>query len=151
GGAFMAATALIFLAVPTALARVYATDPVVVATAASLIPLAGVFQVFDGLQVVATGVLRGVGDTRAPLVINVFGFLLVGMPISVYLGLYAGGGPRGLWWGIVVGLAAVALILALRVRRRLRGELSRLVMDDALPSPAAAALARPIEVLEGEM
>ena len=51
-----------------------------------LLPIAGVFQVFDGLQVVSIGVLRGVGDTRAPVVLNVLGFWLLGLPVSVWLG-----------------------------------------------------------------
>ncbi len=69
GGGFMAATAGVFLGMPGALARIYTTDPAVLALAVSLIPIAGVFQVFDGLQVVCVGILRGLGDTRAPMVV----------------------------------------------------------------------------------
>ena len=71
----------------------------VVTVAVSLIPIAGVFQVFDGLQVVAAGVLRGAGDTRAALIANLLGFWLVGTPVSLLLGFTAGLGVVGLWWG----------------------------------------------------
>jgi multidrug resistance protein, MATE family len=100
----------------------------VLALAVSLIPVAGVFQIFDGLQVVSIGVLRGIGDTRAPMVANVLGFWMIGMPISLLLAFRLGRGPVGLWWGLVVGLAAVAFFLLARIRRRFGGELKRLVL-----------------------
>ncbi len=129
GIGFMVATAIAFVLIPAGLARVYSTDVAVVALAASLIPLAGLFQVFDGTQAVAVGILRGAGDTRWPMMINVLGFWLVGVPISVWLGFYAGYGPIGLWWGFVAGLAAVALLLLWRVRNRFRSTIERLVID----------------------
>lgn len=129
GVGFMVSTAVAFLLAPGALARIYSTDPVVIALAASLIPLAGLFQVFDGTQAVAVGILRGAGDTRWPMVINVAGFWAVGLPISVWLGFHAGYGPMGLWWGFVAGLAAVALLLLWRVRNRFRRTIERLIID----------------------
>jgi MATE family multidrug resistance protein len=63
------------------------------------------------------------------MVINLVGFWLVGLPISAWLGLRTGLGPRGLWWGLVVGLAAVALILLARVRSRLAGQVARVAID----------------------
>ena len=128
GATFMASTAVVFLAAPGLLARMYSDEPAVIAVAAALIPLAGIFQVFDGLQVVGSATLRGVGDTCALLLANVLGFWLFGMPISVVLGFTLGRGPVGLWWGLVGGLAAVALFLLARVRHRLGGELRRLVL-----------------------
>ncbi|HJU90022.1 MAG TPA: MATE family efflux transporter [Gemmatimonadaceae bacterium] len=130
GGAFMLITAALMLWIPDGFAALYTTQTAVAAIAATLIPLAGVFQVFDGLQVVAIGVLRGVGDTRAPLIINILGFWLIGLPVSLYLGFVAQRGPEGLWWGLVVGLAVVAVILLVRVRSRLARDLRRLVIDD---------------------
>ena len=110
-------------------ARVHG-DATVIALAATLIPIAGVFQVFDGIQAVAAGVLRGIGDTHAPAIINVVGFWLIGLPVSWVLAFRLGGGAVGLWWGIVVGLAAVALILLARVRVRLGRSLRRVVIDE---------------------
>jgi MATE family multidrug resistance protein len=130
GVGFMAASALVMLTVPGLLASLYTTDAGVAALAASLIPIAGVFQVFDGIQVVSIGILRGVADTRAPMVINVLGFWLVGLPVSAALGFGAGGGPRGLWWGLTVGLMVVGLVLIWRVRQKFSGEAVRRVVID---------------------
>jgi len=130
GAGFMACTALLFLALPRALAGVYTSDVQVVALAAALIPIAGVFQIFDGVQVVSSGVLRGLGDTRAPMVINVLGFWLVGMPVSLGLAFPLELGPRGLWWGLVAGLAAVAVLLLARIARRLSRPMARVVVDE---------------------
>jgi MATE family multidrug resistance protein len=133
GTGFMGLSAPSFLLVPGALARLYTTDAAVVALAGALIPIAGVFQVADGLQAVSAGVLRGAGDTRAPLVLNLLGFWLLGTPVSLYLAFRTSAGPRGLWWGLVVGLAAVAVLLLARMRGRLRGTPRRVVIDDAGP------------------
>jgi MATE family multidrug resistance protein len=129
GVGFMAVSALVMLAVPHALARVYTTDPAVAALAATLIPIAGMFQVFDGTQVVAIGILRGAADTRAPMLVNILGYWLVGLPVSAGLGIQLEGGPRGLWWGLTVGLMLVSVVLVLRVRRRLAGSVTRVVID----------------------
>ena len=129
GACFMALSACVLLAFPIVFARAYTSVPGVIAVAAALIPIAGVFQVFDGLQVVAAGVLRGAGDTRASLVANMLGFWLVGMPVSLWLGFKAGLGVVGLWWGFVAGLAAVALFLVGRVRVLLARPIARLEVD----------------------
>jgi MATE family multidrug resistance protein len=101
----------------------------VLAIASVLIPIAGVFQIFDGAQAVGAGVLRGIGDTTAPLVAMVTGYWLLGLPVSAYLGFRTSLGPRGLWWGFVVSLAVVALVLLLRVRVLFRRELQRVVIE----------------------
>lgn len=123
--AVMAATATIFLAWPGQLASAFSTQGEVVAVAAVLIPVAGMFQLFDGLQVVCTGVLRGVADTLRPMIYNVLGFWLFGMPISLWFGFQRGAGPVGLWWGLAAGLGAVAVMLMWRMWKRLQGPLAR--------------------------
>ena len=130
GTAFMCLSGLVFHFFPQALARTYTRDAAVIGLAATLIPIAGVFQVFDGIQAVAAGVLRGIGDTHAPAIINVVGFWLIGLPVSWLLAFRYGGGAIGLWWGIVVGLAAVAIILLVRVRVRLGRSMRRVIIDD---------------------
>jgi MATE family multidrug resistance protein len=130
GVGFMAASAVAMRAAPGWLARLYSDQAEAVAVAAMLIPIAGVFQVFDGTQAVTAGVLRGIGDTRAPLVVNVLGFWLIGMPVSLWLGFRTELGARGLWWGLVAGLAAVALFLLARTRTRLARPLARVLVDD---------------------
>ncbi len=129
GVGFMAAMAVLFLSVPRPLAELYSGDAAVVEVAASLVPLAGLFQVFDGTQVVASGILRGTGDTRLPMFIHLMGFWAVGVPLSVGLGFWAGLGPRGLWWGLVGGLGAVDLFLAARVVVRLARPLERIRLE----------------------
>jgi MATE family multidrug resistance protein len=151
GGGFMVVSALVLLVAPRLLARAYTSASDVSAIAAALIPLAGLFQVFDGLQVVSIGILRGVGDTRTPMIVNVLGFWLIGLPVSLWLAFRAGGGPEGLWWGLVVGLAAVATFLTLRVRARLGGTLRRLAMEDPVRSGDHhdGAIAEPVAMKEG--
>ncbi|HET9066839.1 MAG TPA: MATE family efflux transporter [Gemmatimonadales bacterium] len=116
GAGFMFCTAGVLLLLPRFLASLYSTDPAVVAFAAALLPIAGIFQVFDGLQVVSAGILRGLGDTAAPMLINLVGFAGVGISASILLAFKTSLGPVGLWWGLVLGLSSVALILLLRVR-----------------------------------
>jgi len=133
GGVFMMFTAVVLIVAPTLLASAYTNDPAVLLIAISLIPLAGLFQVFDGIQVVAAGVLRGVGDTRAPMFINLVGFWAFGLPIGLWLSFGRGLGPRGLWFGLVAGLAAVAVLLLVRVHVRMGGDLQRVIVDEHPP------------------
>lgn len=129
GGGFMLGAAALFLVAPRVLARSYTQDPAVIELATRLIPLAGLFQVFDGLQAVGAGVLRGAGDTRAPMVINLMGFWLIGLSTSLLLAYVAGWGAIGLWWGFVAGLAVVATLLVLRSRAKLSREVRRTLVD----------------------
>ena len=129
GVAFMTLTAVLFLSFPEFFARVYSGEAPVVALAVTLIPLAGIFQVFDGLQVVSSGILRGIGDTRTPMLLNLLGFWCIGMPVGLWLGFRTPLGPVGLWWGLVLGLASVSLLLLTRVRNRMGQALFRIVID----------------------
>jgi MATE family, multidrug efflux pump len=139
GVAFMATSAVSMLALPGFFARLYTSEAEVAMVAATLIPVAGVFQVFDGLQVVSIGILRGTGDTRTPMLVNLLGFWLMGLPVSWLFGLRLAGGPAGVWWGLTLGLVVVAVVLVLRVRRRLARDVQRLVID--APSPEAEGMA----------
>lgn len=129
GGVFMALAGILFFAAPGDLARLYTEQSAILALASSLIPIAGFFQIFDGLQIVAAGILRGLGDTRGPLVINLLGFWLIGLPVSVFLAFPAGAGPTGIWWGFVAGLGSVAVFLLARVHFRLRQAMPRIFVD----------------------
>lgn len=126
---FMGTTALIFLLVPGPLARAYSSDAPVLAVALTLIPLAGVFQIFDGIQVTSIGILRGLGDTRTPMIAAIGGYWLLGLPVSLWLGFTLKQGPAGLWWGLVLGLAIVAIFLLFRVRWKVHQPLHRLQID----------------------
>jgi MATE family multidrug resistance protein len=133
GAGFMALMAALLIGAPGLLSRAYTSDPAVLALAVLLMPIAGVFQVFDGLQVVSIGLLRGLGDTRVP-VVNMVGFWCIGMPVSLTLGFVLGYGAVGLWWGFVVGLVIVATFLIMRVRQREQQDFARVVIDEHRPS-----------------
>jgi len=128
--AFMSFTAIMFLTVPTPLARIFSNDPTVIVATAALLPIAGVFQIFDGLQVAAAGALRGIGDTRVPMLMNLVGFWGIGLPACVILGFRSDLGPRGVWLGLALGIGVVSVFLMYRIRRRFGRELRRLVIDE---------------------
>ncbi len=129
GAGFMTCTAVLFLLLPRQLASAYTPEVEVLVLAALLIPIAGVFQIFDGLQIVSAGILRGLGDTRAPMLINLFGFWLIGIPVSILLAFRLGLGPQGLWWGFVVGLAVVSTMLLLRIGSKLSRPVERVTVE----------------------
>lgn len=125
GAGVMVVFALLFALMPVPLARLYTRDAAVIAMAATLLPIAAIFQVLDGAQVVAAGVLRGAADTTIPALIAVLGFWGIGFPFSWYLGFRAGMGPVGLWWGFTAGLGAVTLLYGLRIAIRFRRTIAR--------------------------
>lgn len=113
GVGFMALAASAFLMFPATLVRAYTADERVVAIGVALLFVAAIFQLFDGLQGVTTGVLRGAGDTHTPMFWNLGGHWLVGLPLGYYLCFHLGRGVVGLWWGLSAGLmiCGVALLV----------------------------------------
>lgn len=130
GGLAMAVCGLTFLLLPRALSAVFTDEAQVLAIAASLLPVAAVFQIFDGLQVVAAGVLRGMGETRWPMVLNLVGYWVLGLPLGVAMVRWGGAGPVALWWGLALGLVFVAITLLWRVRSRLTVLVARIDLED---------------------
>lgn len=124
-GTYMLACAATFVLVPAPLARLLSDDPEVVAAALPLLRVAAAFQLADGVQVASAGALRGAGDTRPPVVANGVGHYLVGLPIGATLAFGARWGAEGLWWGLSVGLALVAVFLTLRFARVSRHPIER--------------------------
>lgn len=129
GASMMALPAAAFVLFPAALARLYTPDVEVVAIAAVLLPLAAAFQLFDGTQVVCFGALRGAGDVHLPAVANVVGYWVLGLPVGWALAFRGGGGPAGVWLGLVLALAVVAAILLLRLAVVVRRGASRVRLD----------------------
>jgi len=125
GVGFMCVTALGFLVFPGQLAAMMTSDSKVIPIAAALIPVAGIFQVFDGGQAVGAGVLRGLGDTRLPLISMLGGYWLIGLPVSVWLGFSTSMREVGLWSGFVASLGIVAIFLLLRIRVLLGRDIRR--------------------------
>jgi len=111
GGGFMTAAAIVFVMEPRALLSLFTLDAAVVQTGVALLLVAALFQLFDGLQGVATGVLRGLGDTRTPMLWNLGGHWVVGLPGGYLLAFVLGWGVVGLWIGLSIGLTVVGVVL----------------------------------------
>lgn len=126
---FMSCCALIFFFWSHELIGLYTSDAGIVELGAKLLLVAALFQVFDGAQVAGTAVLRGLGDTRIPMLLAGLGYWVVGMPVGYLLGFHTALGPIGVWAGLSTGLAVVGVLLVLRVRRQVggAGELGRTV------------------------
>lgn len=114
GASFMALCALLFVVAGELLARLFTADESVVRAAVPLVAIAAFFQLSDGVQAVASGALRGAGDTRWPLLSNLVGHYAIGLPTAIGLAFGLGWGAPGLWWGLSAGLTGVALALLLR-------------------------------------
>ncbi len=119
GGLFMTATALLFVAMPRTLIGLFNPGPDVLALGASLLLIAAVFQLFDGLQAVATGVLRGLGETRTAMLVNLVGHWLLGLPVGYVLCFTLGMGVSGLWIGLSTGLIVCGVALTWVWSRRI--------------------------------
>jgi MATE family multidrug resistance protein len=111
GAAVMSVAALVLLVAPQWIARVFTPDAAVIRAAIVLLRVAAFFQLFDGLQVVATGALRGLGDTRTPLLSHFAGYWLIGLPTGVILCFPYGLGAAGLWAGLSLGLILIGIAL----------------------------------------
>jgi MATE family multidrug resistance protein len=120
GATIMVAIGATFILVPVPLLRPFSDDPRLLALGAQLLAIAAAFQLFDGTQAVATGVLRGIGDTRTPMVTNVAGHWVLGLPVGYALCFSAGWGVAGLWIGLSIGLTFVALVLTRAWQRKSR-------------------------------
>ena len=116
---FMGLCALLFLVMPRALIGLYTRDPALLDLGTRLLLVAAAFQLFDGAQVAGISVLRGAADTRIPMLIAGLGYWGLGVPVGYVLAFAGGLSAIGVWMGLSVGLAAVAVLLALRVRRTL--------------------------------
>ena len=81
------------------------------ALAATLLPIAGAFQIADGLQVVGAGLMRGMGRPQAGAVVNLIGFYLLALPLAYLLAFPLELGMIGIWWGLAAGLGGVAVML----------------------------------------
>ena len=113
-------SALVMFTFPEAIARMYMSDPEVIALAAQLLVLAAIFQVADGMQAAAAGALRGLKDTRWPMIYSILSYWLVGMSLGWWLTFSEGFGPHGMWYGMIAGLCMAAVLLCTRFLRQTR-------------------------------
>ena len=111
GAVFMFVMALILWLVPSYIVRIYTPDPAVIAVASGLLFVGAFFQLFDGIQVVATGALRGAGDTRSPMLCHLIYYWVVGLPVGAYLCFHLGWGAKGFWVGFCIALILIGSTL----------------------------------------
>lgn len=117
GTSFMLLAAAVFLLAPGPLIALYTRDPQVMAVGPALLGLAGAFQIFDGIQTVSTGALRGLGETRIPMLANLVGYWALGLPLGLTLCFVLHWGIYGLWIGLLAALIVIAVTLLIRWRR----------------------------------
>ncbi len=106
---FMSAAGLTFFLIPYAIMRSFTIDETVITVGTSLLAVAAFFQLFDGIQVTGAGILRGLGDTKKPMIFNLVGHWLLGIPLGYLLCFRYGGGIWGLWIGLCIGLVFVSI------------------------------------------
>jgi len=117
GTGFMLLAAVVFLVAPGPLIALYTLDPRVMAVGPRLLGLAAAFQIFDGIQTVSTGALRGLGETRIPMLANLVGYWILGLPLGLTLCFALHWGIYGLWIGLTLALIVIAATLLVRWRR----------------------------------
>ncbi len=125
GALFMAGSAVVFLVARRPLVRFFTDEPEVIELGATLLVIAALFQLFDGVQAVAAGALRGAGDVRFAFAANVGAHWLVGFPLAIWLAFGSGLGAIGLWIGLLAGLVVVSALLLWRFVVITRGTIAR--------------------------
>ena len=113
---FMSLTAIIICSLTHNLAAAFVHDSNVIVLAAQILFVAGLFQIFDGTQVVCTGALRGMHDVKLPTLLNFCGYWLIGLPVSYLLAFHLRLGAVGVWVGLLVGLAMASGLLLFRLK-----------------------------------
>jgi multidrug resistance protein, MATE family len=133
GASFMTLAGVVLLAAPRWIARIYTTDEHVIRNAAALLAAGAAFQLFDGIQSVATGALRGAGDTRTPMLCHFTAYWIIGLPLGAWLCFTRGWGALGLWIGLSLALILIGIVLLAVWRRTVR----RLAAE-RLPEPSVS-------------
>lgn len=120
---FMLIFAVIFTVFNQYLPYIITSDPAVIPLAAQLLIIAGVFQLFDGAQVVGLGTLRGMGDVKTPTFITFFAYWVIGLPVAYFLGIQLNIGVKGIWYGLTLGLLTSSLLLYFRSQYIIKNKL----------------------------
>jgi multidrug resistance protein, MATE family len=120
GAGFMSTMSVVLLVFPRYIARLYTADQTVIHAAITLLAAGAAFQLFDGIQTVATGALRGTGDTRTPMMCHFSAYWLMGLPLGAYLCFRRDWGALGLWVGLSASLILIGILLLTFWRRRSR-------------------------------
>jgi multidrug resistance protein, MATE family len=120
GAAFMTGASIALLIFPRWIALMYTSDEQVIRSTIALLAAGAAFQLFDGLQTVATGALRGAGDTRTPMVCHFLAYWAIGLPLGWWLCFRRGWGAFGLWAGLSLALILIGIVLLFAWRRAVR-------------------------------
>lgn len=118
GCSAMGCFAILFVSLRHVLPGIFTDDAAVIASAASILPIAAAFQLFDGTQAVGSGILRGMGQTTPALIYNLLGFYGIALPLGYWLTFHQGQGLAGIWWGMCAGLAIVAGLFLYKIAYR---------------------------------
>ncbi len=117
GTSFMLLAATTFVLWPRPLIELYTRDAQVLAVGPTLLVIVAAFEMFDGIQIVSTGALRGLGETRAPMMANLVGYWVLGLPLGFFLCFGLKWGIYGLWIGLTAALVVIALTVLVRWKR----------------------------------
>jgi MATE family multidrug resistance protein len=131
GAAFMSAAAVVLWIEPQWIVRIYTPDQDVLRVGVMLLFIGAFFQLFDGIQAVATGALRGAGDTHTAMITHVAAYWLLGLPLGYWLCFGRGWGASGLWVGLCVALITIGIVLLAAWRRKVRSFMSRRIDPSA--------------------
>jgi MATE family multidrug resistance protein len=118
GLGFMSCAAFAFVLFPQHIVRIYSFDPEVMKIGVTLLAVAAVFQIFDGMQIVASGALRGAGETKIPMLTYGVAYWVVGLPLGYYLCFARGWGATGVWAGLCFGLVLIGSVLLVVWKRK---------------------------------
>jgi MATE family multidrug resistance protein len=124
GTLFMSAAGFALWTAPRWILRIFTADAAVIASGAALLRIAALFELFDGFQTVATGALRGLGDTRSPMLAHLAGYWVIGLPVCYALCFRLGWGVRGIWVGLTTALILIGMALVWVWRERVRSAIS---------------------------
>ena len=120
GAAFMTLAGIALLVFPRGIARLFTPDAAIIRSTVYLLAAGAAFQLFDGIQTVATGALRGAGDTRTPMFCHFTAYWVIGLPLGAWLCFSRGWGAFGLWAGLSLALILIGIVLLFAWRRRVR-------------------------------
>lgn len=119
GAALMSAAAVMLLLIPRQIARLYTPEENIIRATVTLLAVGAAFQLCDGVQTVATGALRGAGDTRTPMLCHFVGYWAIGLPVGAFLCFRMHRGVPGLWGGLSLALILIGIVLLLVWRRKI--------------------------------
>jgi MATE family multidrug resistance protein len=120
GAAFMTAASIALLVFPRWIARAYTPDEAIINSTIALLAAGAAFQLFDGIQTVATGALRGLGDTRTPMLCHFTAYWVIGLPLGAWLCFRRGWGAFGLWAGLSLALILIGIVLLIVWRQKVQ-------------------------------